>query len=484
MSYIFVNTGQCGNQLGCSIMDSLYQQLHSDPFEVDAYFRTSQSKGNPKIVARAVCIDTEPKVINDCIQRVKDKKTWIFENKNIVYGHGGAGNNWALGYETCRGEFLDASIDSIRRELEICNRPPSLLITHSVAGGTGSGCGTHITESAADEFPDVTRINIAVTPYHFGEVVVQHFNTILSLSKLSAASDGILTFENEVAKQLCIEMKRIGRPSMHDINEIIAANILPALLPKYPFIHDHDGNCGSSSRKSSSRRFSTISDDIGELCSHPGYRFLSVKNIPQTSERSVAFTYDSWSSLVETLMRMDQRGTSSDRGAGSKPLISTTLKRPMDPAAPSNGTMRETLGNHSLVPAIGFRSLKSVLTVRGPDATSGLNAMHSAATAASSAYLPQRRSSTAIAPEPSVFDDTRCDIHYSAKSVNGYHRSAVLLSNSQAILPIIQRAALKGADMYRAKAYVHQYKSCGLEDDDFVRAFRTVGQVIENYRGL
>lgn len=484
MSYIFVNTGQCGNQLGCSMMDSLYQQLQSDPFEMDAHFRTVQSKGETKTFARAVCIDTEPKVINDCIQRVKDRKSWIFDNKSIVYGHGGAGNNWALGYETCGGEFLDASLDGIRRELEMCNRPPSLLITHSVAGGTGSGCGTRITESAADEFPDVMRINIAVTPYHFGEVVVQHFNTILSLSKLSGASDGIIAFENEVAKQLCIEMKGIGRPSMHDINEVIAANILPALLPKYPYIHDRDADT-SPSTKYSTRKFSTISDDVGELCCHPGYRFLNVKNIPQTSERSVAFTYDSWSSLVETLMRMDQRGNSSDRGAGSRPSISTSSKRSsMDVAAPSDDMVREGSESHFSTPVIGFRSLKSVLTVRGPDAASGLAAMHAAATAASGAYLPQRRSSTVVAPDSSVFDDMRCDIHHSSRTVNGYHRSAVLLSNSQAILPILQRAALKGADMYRARAYVHQYKSCGLEDDDFVRAFRTVGQVIENYRGL
>jgi hypothetical protein len=33
-------------------------------------------------------------------------------------------------------------------------------------------------------------------------------------------------------------------------------------------------------------------------------------------------------------------------------------------------------------------------------------------------------------------------------------------------------------------AYVHQYEAFGLEQEDFVTAFRTVGQVIENYRIL
>jgi hypothetical protein len=35
-------------------------------------------------------------------------------------------------------------------------------------------------------------------PYHFGEVVVQHYNSVLCLSKVAQASQSILLFENEV----------------------------------------------------------------------------------------------------------------------------------------------------------------------------------------------------------------------------------------------------------------------------------------------
>ena len=38
-------------------------------------------------------------------------------------------------------------------------------------GGTGSGLGTRITEEVRDEFSDVTRTNVAITPYHFVSVV-------------------------------------------------------------------------------------------------------------------------------------------------------------------------------------------------------------------------------------------------------------------------------------------------------------------------
>jgi hypothetical protein len=210
---------------------------------------------------------------------------------------------------------------------------------------------------------------------------------------------------------------------------------------------------------------------------------LSVKNVPQTSRRSVAFTYDSWSSLVETLQRMDNAGSSSEKGAGSAQVSFASSRRL---SADVNFCQSSSPAkSENVVPVSGCRSLNSILTVRGPDAASGLKAMFDARVAFNSTTIPPRRGESSTAPPPStMFDGRNCQMHYSNRSVNGYQRSAVLLSNSQAILPILQRAGMKGAEMYRAGAYVHQYKSCGLEDEDFVRAFRTVGQVIENYRSL
>jgi hypothetical protein len=45
-------------------------------------------------------------------------------------------------------------------------------------------------------------LNVAVMPYHFGEVVVQHYNSVLCLAKVAAASDSIMLFENEVYSRM------------------------------------------------------------------------------------------------------------------------------------------------------------------------------------------------------------------------------------------------------------------------------------------
>jgi len=227
---VFIQTGQCGNQLGYSLLDKLYSHLsgtdaaaavsadpkksqqkstrkhHLDHDEDDGWLQQQLDDGasalekyfryNPvskKSIARSVSLDTEPKVVQQCLQRsIHPSSQWIIDPRSACYLHGGAGNNWALGYQMASGEFLQTSIDLVTRELEHCDCGQSLVVIHSIAGGTGSGLGTRITEACEDEFKSATRLNVAIAPYHFGEVVVQHYNTVLSLAKISASSNGVL----------------------------------------------------------------------------------------------------------------------------------------------------------------------------------------------------------------------------------------------------------------------------------------------------
>lgn len=60
----------------------------------------------------------------------------------------------------------------------------------------------------------------------------------------------------------------------------------------------------------------------------------------------------------------------------------------------------------------------------------------------------------------------------------------ILLSNTQAVLRVLETAVGKSRGMYAAGAYVHQYAQFGAERDDFEEAFLGVGQAVENYRSL
>lgn len=557
-SCIFVNAGQCGNQLGYSVLDSLFSHLSSESssssnhtqdiwggdveMNVNSFFR--QSRGTTgrreRMIARAVCLDTEPKVVNECLQRTMNSKhRWTYDQKCITYRHGGAGNNWAMGYEMCSGDFLEAAMDSIRRELEHCDVSPCLILTHSVAGGTGSGLGTRITETSCDEFSDVSRINIAVTPYHFGEVVVQHYNTLLCLSKISKSSHGVLIFENEVAQNLCKKMRGLERPTLADINSLIASNIVPVLLPKYEISTttgaylEREGMPESFSKSSSSpskdqgqqmqmplwRSKSSFSDDITHLCSHPGYKFVDVKITPQTSTSSIEFTYDSWTSVLSTLERMHFHGASCDRGLGSihsitgvgsgggaslagvdvrDSMSSISRLRQSQQSLTSNSASSSSPSAFQQEKGTSHCSLGSILTLRGPDSrAAALTINRSNPTHMSHAKIFSRPGRGEGSPvhsnqSPLSFQASYSDILgtdplkvcYSSHITNGYSRSASLLSNGQSILPVLQRAATKAAQMYQAKAYLHQYQSCGLEEETFKSSFLQIGQIIANYNSL
>ena len=242
---ITVHAGQCGNQLGYCLLDSLYDHL-TQPLQfsqslderdrqyrvMNHYFKRIHGKRS-KWVARSVCIDTEPKVIHDCVSRAEDMKKWFLNDKQTHYEHGGAGNNWARGYQLYSGNLRDSSMNSIRSELEEADVSPTILIIHSIGGGTGSGLGTKISEEIYDEFSDVCKMNLAVMPYHFGEVVVQHYNSVLCLSKVAEVTDAVLLFENEIAHDMCVRMHGITRPSLYHVNKAITGEIIPALIPKY-----------------------------------------------------------------------------------------------------------------------------------------------------------------------------------------------------------------------------------------------------------
>lgn len=71
-----------------------------------------------------------------------------------------------------------------RKEIECCDCFGGFLFLQSLAGGTGSGVGVYITEVLRDEFPSAFMVNSVVWPYESGEVIVQNYNSVLTLSKL------------------------------------------------------------------------------------------------------------------------------------------------------------------------------------------------------------------------------------------------------------------------------------------------------------
>ena len=361
------------------------------------------------------------------------------------------------------------------------------------------------------------------------------------------------------------QMRNIERPSLTELKETIAANICPVFLPKYqPDPYHATADWGdmrsSSSLSSSSSSQKSLLDDVMQLCSHPAYKFLDIKVTPQTSTRSVSYTYDSWYTLLKTIQQLQLSGSASERQIASHLKYSldhhdhhnyhdhypdhypsqqrtavlsnvTAMMRDMPSAVLSTGSSIHSSRSSPHSPSSSrnasscIRSLASIITLHGPDAhdaytqltrptaaatsspshpldhpihrsdgktnhsnTSNHSNNHSSSNSSThstsstnesyfrkAAELKQQEQGLRIydlfsRSHSSLLSDcgmSPVQIYESNTPLNSYQRATSILSNSQAILPLLQRASQEGAKLYEAGAYVHQYTMYGIERQDF-----------------
>ena len=154
---VSAQVGQCGNQFWHSVLEKLNKV--DDSSVHDTFFRGS--------VARALLLDTEEKVwrvfivrcttlfyfshkvIKACLKKSKTEY-WSYGQKMVLKSSSGTGNNWASGFNCMTECKKDVLLNLFRKEFENCPRISGILLIHGIAGGTGSGLGSHLTESLKD----------------------------------------------------------------------------------------------------------------------------------------------------------------------------------------------------------------------------------------------------------------------------------------------------------------------------------------------
>lgn len=137
-------------------------------------------------VPRAILVDLEPRVING-IQKSTYSGLYNPENIFIAKHGGGAGNNWGRGY--CDAEAVqDEILEMIDREADGSDSLEGFVLTHSIAGGTGSGFGSYLLERLNDHYPKKLIQTYSVFPIE-NDVVVQPYNCLLSIKRLTLNAD-------------------------------------------------------------------------------------------------------------------------------------------------------------------------------------------------------------------------------------------------------------------------------------------------------
>ncbi|KAM3934179.1 tubulin delta chain [Leptodactylus fuscus] len=450
MSLITLQLGQCGNQIGYELFDVICNDLHSNGLchrkENGLYLAASKERffdetESGEFVSRAVLLDMEPKVISQTLSAAAHSGKWRYNEKSQFSQKQGSGNNWANGYYVHGPKHKDLIMNLVRKETEKCDRLGGFITIMSMAGGTGSGMGTFITSCLRDVYPNSLLLNEVIWPYGTGEVIVQNYNSILTLSHLYQVSDALLVHENDVLHKVCSQRMNIKQISFRDVNKIIAHQLGSVFQPAYTA----DGASHYSR------------NPLGELMEclvpHPEFKMLGLRNIPQMSEHSLAYSTFTWHGLIKHLRQMLIANAKMEEG------INWQVQLPSEAAT----------GRNSLTDKLQFnKSIANLAIFRGKDIEG----------ASHDSFRDPALYTSWLSPDDSF------SIWKSPRAFNKYEKSATLMSNSQGLLKPLDSIVGKAWNMFASKAYVHQYTKYGIEEEDFLQCFTTLEQIISSYSTL
>lgn len=242
---ITLQVGQCGNQIGGEFWKQLCLEHGIDP--------TGQLKDDPTIgasasfnphkptkiddrkdvffyqsddehyIPRALLIDLEPRIVN---RLTSGTYSQLFNPENcfVAQDGGGAGNNWASGFR--QGEqHHEQVLDMIDREADNSDSLEGFVLCHSIAGGTGSGMGSYLLEALNDYFPKKLVQTYSVFPnwdQNQSDVVVQPYNSVLSLKRLALNADAVVVLDNTAMNGIAVNRLGIENPTVDQLNSLVA----------------------------------------------------------------------------------------------------------------------------------------------------------------------------------------------------------------------------------------------------------------------
>ncbi|XP_071304175.1 tubulin delta chain isoform X2 [Agelaius tricolor] len=430
MSIVTVQLGQCGNQIGHEVFSALCSDIRgthglcstneNQSYQDSCKERFFCQEESAVPVARAVLVDMEPKVISQALATAASSGHWRY----CVHGP----------------RHKEAIMDLVQREAERCDRLGGFLTVMSMAGGTGSGLGAFVTQCLRDAFPSSFILNHIIWPYGTGEVIVQNYNSVLTLSHLYHSSDALLVHENDVIHKICAQLMNIKQISFRDVNQVIAHQLGSVFQPAHPA----GGGSGYSRNP--------LGDLMETLVPHPEFRMLGLRNIPQMPESSLPYSTFSWPGLLKHLRQMLIANAQMEEG------IDWQVRPPH--AGSSIPSTNKPLHFNT--------SIANLLVLRGKDVHSVDLGSFQDPSLYTSWLNPQEAFNAWKTP----------------RAFNKYEKSAALVSNSQFLLKPLDSIVGKAWNMFASKAYLHQYTKFGIQEEDFLDCFTTLEQVISSYTNL
>ena len=223
--FIFIHVGQAGIDFGNSIWE-LFSIEHCIQLDINNNERQpivrkifTEAK-NGILYANSIFIDSDPTNI-DKVQA--GTNNYLYELESFVSGNGDSSKNYAKGYFTTGPNLLNTSMDRIRKLSEKCSNLGGFIFTNSVAGGTGSGCGSLVLENLCINYDKKLRITFPIYPSpKFTNNINEPYNCIFSTNELLEFSDIAIVLDNEALYDIVQKKLDVKKPSYLNLNRLTA----------------------------------------------------------------------------------------------------------------------------------------------------------------------------------------------------------------------------------------------------------------------
>lgn len=228
---ITLQVGQCGNQVGTEFWkrlcaehginnEGIIEEWATDGSDrKDVFFYQADDE---HYLPRAILVDLEPRVINT-IRSGPFQNLYNPENFFVHKAGGGAGNNWADGYDQAESVAEDV-LEMLDREADGSDSLEGFVLCHSIAGGTGSGMGSYLLECLNDRYSKKLIQTYSVFPnqQETSDTVVQPYNSMLTLKRLTLNADCVIVLDNTALNRIAVDRLHIQSPTYEQTNAIVS----------------------------------------------------------------------------------------------------------------------------------------------------------------------------------------------------------------------------------------------------------------------
>lgn len=166
------------------------------------------------------------------------------------------------------------------------------MLLHSIAGGTGSGLGSFLLERLNDRFPKKLIQTYSVFPdtINVGDVVVQAYNSLLSMRRLTENADSVVVLDNGALSRIAAETLHVQEPSFSQTNQLVSTVMSASTTTlRYPGYMHND-----------------LAGIVASLIPTPRCHFLQTSYTPFTGENVEASKTVRRTTVLEVMRRLLQ----------------------------------------------------------------------------------------------------------------------------------------------------------------------------------